>query len=132
MCRWLSAVVIFVAVLWFTSPVAQTPDASFPPMRVLAPTSGTGLANAELIARPEVRLIRVDVEPGGVRVLHTHDDVKYHLVVPITGPLEVNLDAPNPVSLVPWQPHYMTGGTRHGFRNKGTSKVSVMEIFVRQ
>jgi hypothetical protein len=52
--------------------------------------------------------------------------------VPITGPLEVNLDTPNPVSLVPWQPHFMTGGTRHGFRNNSASKVSVMEIFVRQ
>lgn len=132
MARFTVALACVVVVCWMGSVVAQTPANEFPPMRQLAATSGTGLSNGPLIDRPEIRVIRVDVEPGGTRLLHTHDDVRYHLVVPMTGNLQVNLDLPTPVALVPWQPHFMNGGTRHGFQNTGTSKVSVMEIFVRR
>ena len=46
--------------------------------------------------------------------------------------LEVDLGTPQSVALVPWQPHFMTAGTRHGYTNTGRSTVSAMEIFVRQ
>ena len=133
MTRFASALVLFVALVWVGSAVAQSPGQAgeFPVMRQLAATSGTGLSNGPLIDRTEIRIIRLDIEPGGARLLHTHDDVKYHLVVPITGALQVDLGTPEAVSLVPWQPHFMTAGTRHGYKNAGRAKVSAMEIFVR-
>lgn len=127
------ALVLGFALTWMGSAVAQSPGQGdeFPQMRRPAVTSGTGLSNGPLIDRPEIRMIRLDIEPGGVRLLHAHDDVKYHLVVPITGSLQVDLGTPTPVSLVAWQPHFMTAGTRHGYRNIGAATVSAMEVFVR-
>ena len=135
MNRLASALVFAVALTWMGSVVAQSPGqgGEFPAMRQLAATSGTGLSNGPLIDRPEIRIIRLDIEPGGVRLVHTHDDVKYHLVVPVTGGLDVTGDSPGAaVSLVAWQPHYMTAHTRHGYKNTGSAKVSALEIFVRQ
>lgn len=123
----------FVVVLWMASVVAQSPapGSDYPPMRPLPEGGGTGVSNARMMDRPEIRISRVDVEAAGVRVLHTHDDVSYHLIVPITGPLQLNLGTPAPVSLVAWQPYFMTRGTSHGFQNNGRSKVSLLEIFVK-
>lgn len=122
-----SAFVVCVVLTWVGSAVAQSPGqgGEFPQMRPLAATSGTGLSNGPLIDRPEIRIIRLDIEPGGVRLLHTHDDVKYHLVVPVTGGLQVDGTA-DAVSLVPWQPHFMTAGTRHGYKNTGRERVSAL------
>lgn len=134
MRRFLSAAGIFVAVFWVASAVAQTPAASEwkLEMRTLASTSGVGLSNAPLIDRPEIRVIRVDLEPGAVRLLHTHDDVRYHLMIPITGSAQANRGSSAPVPLQQWQPVFFEGGTTHGFQNNGATKLSVMEIFVRK
>lgn len=133
MRRFLSVAGIFVAVFWVASAVAQTPAAGEwkLEMRTLAATSGIGLSNAPLIDRPEIRVIRVDLEPGAVRLLHTHDDVRYHLMIPITGAAQANL-GPSAVPLQPWQPVFLEGGTTHGFQNNSATKLSVMEIFVRK
>ena len=37
------------------------------------------------VERPEVRGIRVEVQPGAVRAVHTHDDVRFHLWIPTSG-----------------------------------------------
>lgn len=134
MGRIVSAAGIVVAVFWVASAVAQTPAASDwkLEMRTLAATSGVGLSNGALIDRPEIRIIRVDLEPGSVRLLHTHDDVRYHLVIPITGSAQANLGPETRVPLQPWQPQFFQGGSVHGFQNTGASKLSVMEIFVRK
>ena len=134
MSRFLSAAGIVVAVFWVASAVAQTPAASEwkLEMRTLAATSGVGLSNAPLIDRPEIRVIRVDLEPGAVRLLHTHDDVRYHLMIPITGSAQANRGPSASVPLQPWQPVFFEGGTTHGFQNTGATKLSVMEIFVRK
>ena len=134
MSRFAVAVGFFVAVFLMGSVVAQspTPGSEFPTMRPLPAANGTGLSNSRVMDRPEMRATRVDIEPGGVRVVHTHDDVRFHIIVPITGPLQVNLGDSSSVSLVPWQPHFMTRGTPHGFQNNTRSKVSVLEVFVKQ
>jgi hypothetical protein len=87
------------------------------PLRPVAAAGNVGISNAVLRDQADVRALRVVVEPGGTRVMHSHDDVKFHLFVPISGP--------------PWQPFYMTVGTRHGFENRGASPVEIMEIFVK-
>lgn len=129
----IAGLVVFVGISWMTSVVAQTPDAAAwkLEMRTLAPTSGAGLSNGPLIDRPEIRIVRVDLDPGAVRLLHTHGDVRYHLLVPVTGAAQVNLGEATHVSLQQWQPHFFPGGTQHGFQNNGSTRLSVMEIFVR-
>ncbi len=114
--------------------VAQTPpvigDRSSP-LRPLRGEDNVGISNAVLRDQPEVRALRVVVEPGGTRVIHAHEGVQFHLFVPISGPMELNLDGGQSVDVQPWHPYFLEEGTRHGFHNSGTRAVEVMEIFVR-
>ena len=79
---------VLVAVLWIGSAaVAQTPGTR-PGELVLNPiaaASGTGVSNAALINRDEIRVLRVDVAPNGVRNVHSHDDMQYHLFIPTSA-----------------------------------------------
>ena len=125
---------ITLAAISVTALVAQTAivtgDRSTP-LRAVTGAGNIGISNAVLRDQPEVRALRVMVEPGGVRVMHAHEDVKFHLFVPITGSMTLNLEGAAPVVVPPWQPYYMKAGTRHGFQNGGASAVEIMEIFVR-
>ncbi len=75
--------------------VAQTPpvigDRSSP-LRPLRGEDNVGISNAVLRDQPEVRALRVVVEPGGTRVIHAHEGDQFHLFVPISGTMELNLD----------------------------------------
>ena len=114
--------------------VAQTPpvigDRSSP-LRPLRGEDNVGISNAVLRDQPEVRALRVVVEPGGTRVIHAHEGVQFHLFVPISGPMELNLDGGQSVDVQPWHPYFLEEGTRHGFHNSGSTAVEIMEIFVR-
>jgi mannose-6-phosphate isomerase-like protein (cupin superfamily) len=101
------------------------------PLRPLAGEGNVGISNAVLRDQPEVRVLRVVVEPGGVRAVHMHADVKFHMFAPISGPMTLEIQGEAPVQVQPWHPYYMAGGTQHGFRNPGSVPVEVMEIFVR-
>ncbi|HWE52075.1 MAG TPA: cupin domain-containing protein [Bryobacteraceae bacterium] len=81
--------------------------------------------------RPEIRISRVNVEPGAVRSIHTHDDVKFHVWLALTGDLEVTVGEAKPVRATDGQAIFMQRGTPHGFRNVGSSPATVMEIFVK-
>ncbi len=125
---------LVTASLCFVAASAQTPVVTgdrTTPLRPLAGTGNVGISNAVMRDQPEVRALRVVVEPGGTRAMHAHNDVKFHLFVPITGAMTLNLEGAEPVTVPPWQPHYMNVGTRHGFRNGGTAAVDIMEIFVK-
>ena len=101
------------------------------PLLPLTGPGDVGVSNAVLRDQPEVRALRVRVESGGARVIHSHDDVKFHLFVPITGPMTLDLEGSQSVEVPPWQPYYMNAGTLHGFRNILASPVDIMEIFVK-
>ena len=101
------------------------------PLQPLTGLGNVGVSNAVLRDQPEVRVLRVAVESGGARVIHSHDDVKFHLFVPITGPMTLDLEGGQSVEVPPWQPYYMNAGTLHGFRNILASPVDIMEIFVK-
>src|SRR5687768_18431826 len=89
MLRTKLASAIVVAVLWIGSAVAQTPGTTGPlVLNPIAATSGTGISNAALINRDEIRVLRVDVAPGGVRNMHAHDDMQYHLFIPTTAGMQ--------------------------------------------
>jgi quercetin dioxygenase-like cupin family protein len=127
---WIWLLLVFV--LWVASAVAQSPGPGAIKMNPVAATSGTGVSNATLLDRPEVRVLRVDVEPGGVRNIHTHDDTLFHLFIPISGSPQFQIEPDKPSDLGPWQAQFIKGGARHGFRNPSTTTATVVEVFVKK
>ena len=67
----------------------------------------------------------------GIRAVHQHDDVKFHLFIPLTGKLQLTIGSDKPVEAPVGQAFYIKGGTPHGFRNLGSTPAMVMEIFVK-
>jgi quercetin dioxygenase-like cupin family protein len=90
-----------------------------------------GVNPVRLMDRAEVRVTRVELQPGAVRSVHTHDDVRYHLWIPISGKLEITIGSAKPVEAASGQSFFMQKGTPHGFRNIGGTPAAVMEIFVK-
>jgi quercetin dioxygenase-like cupin family protein len=129
-----AAVAVGLASFAFGALAAQSPivtgDRSTP-LRPVAGGGNVGISNAVLRDQPEIRALRVVVEPGGTRVIHAHNDVKFHLFVPITGAMTLNLEGAQPQTVAPWHPYYMKAGTQHGFHNGSTTAVDIMEIFVK-
>ena len=113
---------------------AQTPivtgDRSTP-LRALTGTGNAGISNAVLRDQPEIRVIRVQVEPAGTRAMHAHNDVKFHMFIPISGPMKLDFDSGQSVDVPAWQPYYMKAGTQHGFHNTSSGAVEIMEVFVK-
>jgi quercetin dioxygenase-like cupin family protein len=91
-----------------------------------------GVRPTRLLDRAEVRASRVDLQPGAVRRAHTHDDVEYHLWIPVSGSLEITVGADRPAAAAPGQGFFMTRGTLHTFRNTGAGPAAVLEIFVKR
>jgi quercetin dioxygenase-like cupin family protein len=126
-----SAVVLLmlpVALVAQTAPV--TGDRSSP-LRPLGGEGNIGISNSVLREQDEVRSLRVVVEPGGTRIIHAHSDLQFHLFVPISGPMELNLEGRPTVVVQPWHTYFLEEGTRHGFHNPSSTAVEIMEIFVR-
>lgn len=95
------------------------------------PAPDPGVNPVRQIDRAEVRVTRVELQPGAVRSVHTHDDVRFHLFIPIQGKLELTIGSAKPVEALPGQAFFMEKGTPHGFRNTGTMPAAVMEVFVK-
>jgi quercetin dioxygenase-like cupin family protein len=91
-----------------------------------------GVNPVRLMDRPEVRVSRVEIAPGAVRAVHTHDDVRFHLWIPISGKLEITIGTAKPVEAASGQAFFLQKGTPHGFRNIGGTPAVVMEIFVKE
>jgi mannose-6-phosphate isomerase-like protein (cupin superfamily) len=95
-----------------------------------AARAAQGYAPVRLWERPDVRAIRVELKPMANRAIHQHDDVKFHLFIPLTGKLQVTIGSDKPVDAPVGQAFYIKGGTPHGFRNLGSTPGSAIEIFV--
>ena len=119
---------VVLLVLAAASGWAQT--ATPPP--AFTPAGDPGVTRAVLIDRPEIRVLRVALEPGATRKQHTHTDVLYHLFVVISGKFEVSIESDPPVEAAEGRSFFFKPGTRHGFKNTGSAKAEAMEIFVRQ
>jgi quercetin dioxygenase-like cupin family protein len=91
-----------------------------------------GVRPTRLIDRAEIRVSRVEIQPGATRSVHTHDDVEYHVWVPLEGTLQITVGSDPPVTAKSGQAFFLKRGTPHGFKNVGTSAAAVMEIFVKQ
>ncbi len=125
---------LVLALLWIgSSAVAQSPGTTGPlVLNPIAAASGTGVSNAALINRDEIRVLRVDVAPGGIRNVHTHDDMQYHLFIPTETGMQFEVEGEKPAAMAAWQAQFVKGGTRHGFKNQGKATVTIMEIFVKK
>ena len=130
--------IIALASVSFVALAAQTAAPTGPtlgdrttPLRALTGAGNVAISNAVLRDQSDIRVIRVVVEPGGTRAMHAHTDVKFHLLVPISGAMVVDLDGGQTANVPAWQPYYMKAGTQHGFHNTGSSAVEIMEIFVK-
>ena len=96
-----------------------------------AARAAQGYAPVRLWERADSRATRVEIKPMGVRAVHQHDDVKFHLFIPLTGTLQVTIGSDKPVDAPVGQAFYIKGGTPHGFRNLGSTPAMAMEIFVK-
>lgn len=95
------------------------------------PNPDPGVNPVRQIDRAEVRVTRVELQPGAVRSVHQHDDVRFHLFIPVEGKLELTIGSAKPVEATPGQAFFMERGTPHGFRNVGSTPAAVMEVFVK-
>ena len=114
--------------------VAQDPPVLGDLLSVLNPLGGegnTGISNAVLREQADVRVLRVVIDAGGVRAMHEHADVRFHLFMPISAPMELRLED-GTIEVQPWHPYYLVGGTQHGFHNPSGEPVDVIEVFIRE
>ena len=90
-----------------------------------------GVFYAVVMDRPDVRIGHTRLAPGGARRTHTHDDVTFHLLIPISGTLTMTVGNDAPIETKPGQAYYMKVGTPHSFTNKGTVDAVSIEVFVK-
>jgi mannose-6-phosphate isomerase-like protein (cupin superfamily) len=126
MWRYASGMAVIAGLLcWSAS--AQTPAKS----KDADKEAAQGYAPVRLWERPDVRATRVEIKPMATRAVHQHDDVKFHLFIPLMGKLQLTVGSDKPVNAPVGQAFYIKGGTPHGFRNLGSTPGTVMEIFVK-
>jgi quercetin dioxygenase-like cupin family protein len=93
------------------------------------PDPGVNFLN--VVENPHVRVLQVTLQPGAVRRPHVHNDVTFHMLVPVTGALELTVDKDPVVTAVPGQAYYMVKGQVHSFTNKSAAAVQVIELFIK-
>jgi quercetin dioxygenase-like cupin family protein len=90
-----------------------------------------GVHYVVIVDNPSVRVLQVTLQPGAARRQHVHNDVTFHMLIPVTGILELTAAGVGTINALPGQAYYMLKGEPHGFANKGAAPVQVVEIFVR-
>ena len=93
------------------------------------PDPGVNFLN--VVENPHVRVLQVTLQPGAVRRPHVHNDVTFHMLVPITGSLELTVEKDPVITTVPGQAYYMVKGQTHSFTNKSSAAVQVIELFIK-
>src|SRR5579864_6573567 len=97
-----------------------------------AARAAQGYAPVRLWELPDVRALRVELKPMANRAIHQHDDVKFHLFIPLEGKLQITIGSDTPVDAPVGQAFYIKGGTPHGFRNLGSTPGMAIEVFVKK
>lgn len=82
------------------------------------------------IDRPDVRVLRVEVAPNGVRSVTPMMTLSFTSLFQ-SAATSRSPSAAKPVEAPPCQVFYMQKGTPHGFRNTGSSPAMAMEVFVK-
>jgi len=128
MWKYASGIAVIAGLLCLPA-MAQTPAKGKDADKEAA-RAAQGYAPVRLWERPDVRATRVELKPMATRAVHQHDDVKFHLFIPLTGKLQVTIGSDKPVDAPVGQAFYIKGGTPHGFRNLSSTPGTAMEIFV--
>ena len=127
------------------APATPAPAAPAAPAQGQAPASGggggqkvgqtgnpdPGVNFLNVVENPHVRVLQVTLQPGAVRRPHVHNDVTFHMLVPVTGSLELTVEKDPVVTTVPGQAYYMVKGQTHSFTNKTNAAVQVIELFIK-
>src|SRR5688500_7735461 len=124
------------------SPTAPVPAGPAPDAATAKPAGGgqkvgqtgnpdPGVNFLNVVENPHVRVLQVTLQPGAVRRPHVHNDVTFHMLVPITGALELTVEKDPVITTVPVQAHYMVKGQTHRFTNKTGAAVQVIELFIK-
>lgn len=129
MWRYASGMAVIAGLLCLPA-LAQTPAKGKDADKDVA-RAAQGYTPVRLWERPDVRATRVELKPMAIRAVHQHDDVKFHLFIPLAGTLQLTVGSDKPVDAPVGQAFYIKGGTPHGFRNLGSTPGAVMEIFVK-
>lgn len=116
-----SGLILLCALLASPASAQNTPPAEADP----------GVVPVRMIDRAEVRVSRVTLQAGAVRQVHVHDDVRFHLWVPMTGTFQISIGSDAPVAAAAGQAFYLARNTRHGFKNTGTTAGTVLEVFIK-
>lgn len=124
MRQFLVTTAIALTLLTVRSATAQTPAQQ--------PEADPGVRPTRMIDRAEVRASRVEIAAGATRRVHAHDDVEYHLWIPVEGTLQITIGSDPPVTAKSGQAFFMKRGTPHGFKNIGTTPGAALEIFIKQ
>lgn len=143
---------VMPAIAQAQAPSAQTPPAPTPSAPAAAPQTpdpatakpagggqkvgqtgnpDPGVNFLNVVENPHVRVLQVTLQPGAVRRPHVHNDVTFHMLVPITGSLELTVEKNPVVTTVPGQAYYMVKGQTHSFTNKTAAAVQVIELFIK-
>jgi quercetin dioxygenase-like cupin family protein len=120
---------VVVAAVVFASLVrAQAPAPSAAPAtREVDP----GVFNTSpVIDRAELRAGSLEIKPGGTRRVHQHDDVQFHLFIPLTGAVQLNMGTET-INATPGNVYFINKGTAHGFKNATGSTATAVEVFVK-
>jgi quercetin dioxygenase-like cupin family protein len=91
----------------------------------------SGIVATVLMDRREVRVLRVEVAPGALRSQHAHEDVRFHVFVPLSGTVDLIVGTQTS-KIAPGQSHYFESGTMHGWKNPGHEPAAIMEVFVKE
>ena len=124
------------------APATAAPSAQTPAPGTTKPAGGgqkvgqtgnpdPGVNFLNVVENPHVRVLQVTLQPGAVRRPHVHNDVTFHMLVPITGSLDLTVEKEPVVTTVPGQAYYMTKGQTHSFTNKSSAAVQVIELFIK-
>ena len=93
------------------------------------PDPGVNFVN--VVENSHVRVLQVTLQPGAARRPHVHNDVTFHMLVPITGSLELTIEKDPVITAVPGQAYYTMKGQTHSLTNKGAAAVQVIELFIK-
>jgi len=62
--------------------------------------------------------------------VHQHDDVQFHLFIPLVGSVQLNVGAET-IDAVAGQVYFINKGTPHGLKNGSGSTATAVEVFVK-
>ncbi|MBZ5560531.1 MAG: cupin domain-containing protein [Acidobacteriia bacterium] len=126
-----ASIVVVAGIVLFASLIrAQAPapsQAGTPATREVDP----GVFNTSpVIDRAELRAGRLEIKPGGTRRVHQHDDVQFHLFIPLTGSVQLNMGTET-INATAGNVYFINKGTPHGFKNATDSTATAVEVFIK-